>query len=104
MTAFHLVDLKPLKSWPLGAGLRLGPFRVGDSLLAATDRELFCFDAKPELVWKKPLPAGAPVGIALEQGNELVLASMTGTVWRADRKSGEEKTKVKQIIASKLES
>lgn len=94
MRALGVADLKPAKSFPLGANAPWGPYRVGDSVLAATDRELFCFSASPELVWKKPLPDGLPAEGALEQGSDVVLASLTGTVWRVDRKSGETRGKV----------
>jgi outer membrane protein assembly factor BamB len=94
LTAFQLADLKVVKNWPLGATAIWGPMAVGRNVLVATDRELFCFDSKPDLVWKKPLPAGSPIGRALAQGDEFVLASPTGIVWRIDRQSGEVKAKI----------
>ncbi|HEY2148865.1 MAG TPA: PQQ-binding-like beta-propeller repeat protein, partial [Pirellulales bacterium] len=94
ITARNIADLKPVKSCPLGSRLQWGPVVAGEMVLAATDRELVCFDSKPELIWRKPLAAGVPVGTALVQGADLVLASMTGTVWRVDRKSGEPKKSI----------
>ena len=94
LTAFDLVDLKPIKTWPLGASALWGPARVGNSLLVATDRELYCFDSKPALLWKKPLPAGPPIGKAFVQGSDFVLASATGMIWRVDRQTGEVKGKL----------
>jgi hypothetical protein len=91
ITARNVADLKPVKSWPLGVRVQWGPIQAGAATLAATDRELICFDSKPELVWRKPLPTGVPVGSALTQGADFVLASMTGTLWRVDRQSGEVK-------------
>lgn len=94
ITARNVADLKPFKSWPLGSRLQWGPVVAGEIVLAATDRELVCFDSKPELIWRKPLPAGVPVGTARVRGADLVLASMTGTVWAVDRKSGEAKKSI----------
>ncbi len=94
MAAINVTDLKTVKSFSLAGSVQSGPYRVGDSVLAATDRELFCFDGKPELTWKKPLPDGAPAQGFLQQGAEVVLASMTGTIWRVDLKTGDQHGKL----------
>ncbi|HKD36633.1 MAG TPA: hypothetical protein VKB78_07525, partial [Pirellulales bacterium] len=90
-TARNVADLKPVKNWPLGVRVQWGPVVANDLVLASTDRELLCFNSKPELVWRTPLPAGVPVGKVLAQGANLLLASMTGTLWSVDRQSGNAK-------------
>jgi outer membrane protein assembly factor BamB len=81
---------QPARSWSLGIRAVWGPTTVGDVVLAATDRELHCFDAKGGLLWKQSLPDGPPVGAPLQRGGEFVFASATGTIWRVDRKTGDQ--------------
>jgi hypothetical protein len=91
ITLRNVNDLKRVKNWALGARIQWGPLAAGDLVLAATDREIVCFKSKPELVWRKPLTGGVPVGRVLIQGTNLLVASLTGTVSSIDRQSGEVK-------------
>jgi hypothetical protein len=91
ITVRNVNDLKQIKNWPLGARLEWGPVAAADLVLAATDCEMLCFNSKSELVWRKPLTGSVPVGRALIQGNNLLIASLTGTVSSIDRRSGEVK-------------
>jgi outer membrane protein assembly factor BamB len=82
---------QPARSWSVGIRAVWGPTTVGDVVLAATDRELRCFDAKGELLWKQSLPDGPPVGAPFQRGDEFVFATATGTIWRVDRTTGGQK-------------
>ncbi len=101
LVAFGLTDLKPAKTWPLGAPVSWGPITVGQQTLVATDREILCLDDKLELLWRKPLSAGPPVGSVATLGKDLIFASAGGRIWRVDRLSGEElaKLEIEQPLA-----
>jgi len=66
-----------------------GPERVGEVVLVATDRRLYGFGGQHELKWDVELGFGPLAGTPLELGNELVMTSIGGQVWRMNRDSGE---------------
>jgi hypothetical protein len=94
LSALGLADLKPAKSWPLGGRAVWGPRRVGQAVLVATERELFCIDKHPELAWHLPLEGGLPVDTPLDRGSEFLMATADGFVSRVDFASGEVRKKV----------
>jgi TolA-binding protein len=94
VTAVNVTDLKAVKGWSLGGRVAWGPKRVGDVVLVATSRELFSMDTRPGILWQMPLDAGAPVGVPLQIGDDLFLATADGFIERIDRKTGKTQTKV----------
>jgi len=80
LVAFELPDLTPAKPRPLGAKPVWGPGRVGDHVLLATDDDqLYCLDAKGEIVWQVPLDYGPLAGTPLPIDAVLEAPKSTGT-------------------------
>jgi hypothetical protein len=95
LVSFGLDDLQPVNEWALPGRLTWGPLRVGDVVLVATDADqLWAFEQQPEPRWKAALPYGRPVGEPLASGQDLVLASVRGTVWQISGQTGEELARV----------
>ncbi len=89
LVAFLLPELKPAGKWPLGGPCVWGPFRAGKQTLVATEDQLIAADAQQPR-WQQPLPFGRPVGMPLVDGESLLVASATGTVWRIDGATGKK--------------
>ena len=96
-------DLSVGKEWSLEGRVTWGPERIGDTVLVATDRDgLLCFEAGQKQRWKAPLAYGALAGWPLPEGDDLILTSLDGIVWRISGADGAEvnKTDVGQPLGS----
>jgi hypothetical protein len=63
-------------------------------VLVATGRELLAIEKHPAILWRVPLDSGVPVGLPLEAGADLLLATGDGIIERVDRKTGQSRAKV----------
>jgi outer membrane protein assembly factor BamB len=91
--ALSLMTLPALahgKDIAVGGPCTWGPARAGDAVLAATDDQLVCFDARGRRLWQVKLEHGALVGAPLRIGGDCVLAAQHGVVWRVDAATGKE--------------
>jgi outer membrane protein assembly factor BamB/TolA-binding protein len=78
----------------LGGRCVWGPVRVGENVFVATDaNQLLCFDSKGKEVWRAPLENGPLAGAPLLVGNQLVFASRSGIVWKAEAATGKGASK-----------
>jgi outer membrane protein assembly factor BamB len=95
LAPFSLPKLVRGKERLLDGLCALGPVRVGDGVLVATDDGyLCCLDAHGRMLWQKPLPYGPLAGLPLRLGSQYLLASRTGTLWRVDAATGKEIAKL----------
>ena len=92
LQALSIPDLKAGKATKLDChAVPMGPIRVGNVVLLATDRgELICLGASQKQLWKVALQAGPLTGTPLKSGEDLVLVTKGGTLLRIAGKSGEE--------------
>lgn len=89
--AFDATDLSAGKEWPLEGRVVWGPESVGGLVLVATDRQmLVAFEAEQKQRWRSPLSYGPLVGRPLPDGDSLLLAALSGTVWRIAAGDGVE--------------
>ncbi|MEX0713190.1 MAG: hypothetical protein WD278_12620, partial [Pirellulales bacterium] len=90
LLAFELPDLKPGESWPLGSPVAWGPAKVGSRLLVSTaSEELFSLDERQQ-VWRIALAHGPLAGTPWADGDELIVASVSGIVYRLAAGTGQE--------------
>lgn len=95
LLALRTSDLTVVNQWPLDGHLKWGPKLVGNRVLLATEeKQLLCFDQKPQLAWKQPLANGAVAGAAANDEKELVVASVDGIVSVLSAESGQETGKI----------
>ncbi|MBN1910884.1 MAG: PQQ-binding-like beta-propeller repeat protein [Pirellulales bacterium] len=88
---FRLPKLTPEEPESLGGRPVWGPRAVGRHVFVTTDADqLFCLDAQGKIVWSTGLPHGPLAGPPLPVGNDFLLASCSGTVWRVEGASGKE--------------
>ena len=89
MLAVNVGDLRSLDTWDLPAGVRWGPQRVGHLVLLELESgELWAWGATAKLRWKAPLPAPL-AGQPLLDGDQLLLTSVNGHLWRLATSGGE---------------
>jgi len=95
MLSFAAADLAAGKEFPLEGRVAWGPEALGDLVLVATDRQvLLAFEAGQKQRWTSPLAYGPLVGRPLRVNGNLVLASLSGTVWMISGQDGKELAKV----------
>ena len=85
LKAGEKVELKGRVVW--------GPETVGPLVFVATFDELHCFEGIKKR-WTTPLPYGALTGVPLVDGEDFILSSSSGTVWRIAGSEGKEVNKV----------
>jgi outer membrane protein assembly factor BamB len=94
LAPFALPKLTRGKERLLDGFCALGPVRVGDGVLLATDDgQLLCLDAKGRLLWQSTLKYGPLAGLPLRLGAHYLLAARNGTLWRVDAATGKESGK-----------
>jgi len=90
LRAYSLPDLKPGSALPLG-GVQWGPARAADRVLVLTrGGELVCFDESQQQLWKAAWPHGPLAGAPLTGKDGILLATVSGTVFRIAADSGEQ--------------
>jgi hypothetical protein len=93
--SFAATDLTAGKEFPVEGRVAWGPEPLGDIVLVATDRQtLLAFETGQKQRWTSPLAYGPLVGRPLRVNNNLVLASLPGTVWMISGQDGKELAKV----------
>ena len=90
LVSFSASDLTEQQTFEMDGNAVWGPEVVGRVVLLATDRNrLYCLGAGNQLEWEVELGHGPLVGRPLVTGNEFVMASATGRVWRLHQENGE---------------
>jgi outer membrane protein assembly factor BamB len=93
--SFGATDLAAGKEWPIEGRVVWGPETLDDLVLVATDRQtLLAFEAGQKQRWTSPLSYGPLVGRPLRVTGNLILASLSGTVWMISAQDGKELAKV----------
>ena len=93
--SFAAHDLAAGKEWPLEGRVVWGPEQVAGLVLVTTDRRmLVAFEPGQKKRWDSPLAHGPLVGRPLVVDDNLILASLSGTVWRISAADGTEVAKV----------
>ena len=91
MVSFSVSDLSPGKQWDLTGHVVWGPIRVGHLVMAATDaQKLYCFQDGQKMSWTAEMPYGPIVGNPLLSEESIILAALSGTIWRVALDSGQE--------------
>jgi len=94
VVSFAATDLGAGKEWPLEGRVVWGPEFVGGLVLVTTDRQsLVAFEASQKQRWTSPLSYGPLVGRPLPINGNLLLASLSGTVWMISAQDGTESGK-----------
>ena len=92
-------NLTEKKLQPLGAKCVLGPVKVGDYVLLATnDNLLHVIDASGKMR-SGPLPDGIPLAEPLVDGPNWLFASAAGTVWQVEASTGKEQARADTGLA-----
>jgi hypothetical protein len=92
--SFAAADLAAGKEWPVEGRVTWGPEPWDDLVLVSTDRQtLLAFEAGQKQRWTSPLAYGPLVGRPLRVNGNLVLASLSGTVWMISGQNGKELAK-----------
>jgi len=93
--SFAAADLGAGKEWPLEGRVVWGPEAVDGLVLVTTDRQtLVAFEAGQKQRWTSPLSYGPLVGRPLSFNGNLILASLSGTVWMISAQDGAESGKI----------
>jgi hypothetical protein len=88
--SFMLPSLKPGEPIALGGQPTFGPERIGERVLVASDQnELLALDGEGKLVWRQKLEHGSLAGRPLPSGQDFIVASKEGAVWKISA-SGEQ--------------
>ena len=75
--------------------MRLGPERVGNLVLLATEENrLLAIDERQQVVWQSVLGYGPLAGVPCLSGGEIFLSARSGMVWRISAADGKELGKV----------
>jgi len=89
LCAFHLPDLAPGETWPLGSKPSWGPQLVGKQILVAgLNGQISCLDDQQRLAWQETLPAGELAGGPVDAGDSVLVASGSGTLFRLAADTG----------------
>jgi len=89
LCSFHMPDLAPGETWPLGSKPAWGPKLVGKQILiAGLNGQISCLDDQQRLAWQTALPTGELAGGPIELVGDIVLASGAGTVFRLAADTG----------------
>ncbi len=92
--SFAAADLAAGKQWPAEGRVTWGPEPWEDLVLLATDQQtLMAFETGQKRRWTSPLAYGPLVGRPLRVDGNLVLASLSGTVWMISGLDGKELAK-----------
>ena len=91
--SFGAEDLKPGEKVELKGRVIWGPESVNGLVFLATPSELHCFQGI-KLKWSTPLPYGPLTGVPLVEGDDYILTSTSGTVWRIAGADGVESSKM----------
>jgi hypothetical protein len=92
--SFGATDLAAGKEWPVEGRIVWGPETLNDLVLVATDQQtLVAFEAGQKQRWTSSLSHGPLVGRPLPASGNLLLASLSGTVWMISSQDGKELTK-----------
>jgi hypothetical protein len=95
LLSFQLPNLARGKSQVLGARCVWGPQRVGKLLLLATEKNrLFAIGEQQQVVWQSNLAYGPLAGPPCLSGDEILLTSRSGMVWRISAIDGKELGKI----------
>jgi len=95
LRSFALPKLAPGPSVALSAQAAWGPRRVGAvGFLAPDDEQLLCLDGQGKVTWKVALLYGPLAGTPLVVGDQVLLTSVNGTLWRVELVSGKETAKL----------
>jgi hypothetical protein len=95
LCSFHLPDLAPGESWPLGSRPAWGPELVGKQVLVAgMDGKLSCLDDQQKLAWQVALPAGELAGGPIDSEGAILVASGAGTLFRLAPDTGQSTAQV----------
>ncbi|MBX3412736.1 MAG: protein kinase [Pirellulales bacterium] len=95
LLAFKLPDLAPGEPWNLGGRVAWGPYGAGDHVVLVTeDAQMHCFDSSGQNAWKAPLPHGSLTGEPAAVGDSIVLATVSGVVYRVAADTGESTGRV----------
>jgi outer membrane protein assembly factor BamB len=82
--------LQTVKSLDLTGRLRWGPFAVGDSLVVATQPgSIRALDSTLQELWTLDCGNEQPIGPPAVMGNDMLIASTSGSIWRIKKSSGE---------------
>jgi outer membrane protein assembly factor BamB len=95
LNTFQLPDLSRGPRHQLSGRCVWGPKAISERFMLTTDDgQLFCLDPDGKLLWQAALPYGPLAGTPLPVGNHLVLAAVSGVVWRIEAASGQQVGKV----------
>jgi hypothetical protein len=95
LVALSATDLTVVQEWPVEGRIVWGPEAVGSVGLAVSDRQqLLCIEAGQKLRWTTDLKYGPLAGRPLPVGNDFLLASQSGVVWRVSGSDGSEAGKL----------
>lgn len=95
LVSFRLPTLEPADPSTIEGNVVLGPARVGQQALLATDRDrLLCIDGDGSRRWEVELLYGPLAGPPVELDGAIYCAAVGGTVWRLDPQSGSETARV----------
>jgi hypothetical protein len=95
VVAFAASDLAAGKQWLVKGRVVWGPERIGELVLAATDRgQLVCFESGQKQRWTAELAYGPLAGKPLVVDGDLVLTAIRGVVWRLAGAHGREVSKL----------
>ncbi len=88
LQAYKVGSLEKGPKLPLNGHVHWGPIATAGMVLVATQRDLWCIEPSGDTRWKVALQHGPPVGNPAVESQQLLLATINGSVWRLDLKSG----------------
>jgi outer membrane protein assembly factor BamB len=99
LTVLALPTLTQAAQQPLTGRVAWGPQTVGNYVFLETDDDqLWCFNSQYQVAWRTPLAYGPLAGPPLAIGENFVLASNRGTLWKVNAAKGNEVGKVDTLL------
>lgn len=88
-------DLEVGNTWDIGSGVIMEPTRGASHVFVVdAENQLWCLNDQQQVLWKKPIEHGPPIGPPIEGPQGLMIATQTGGVLTLDAETGEQQAVV----------
>jgi outer membrane protein assembly factor BamB len=88
--SFQAPDLQAGPKKPLEGRVRFGPVQAGEVVFVADDKKLHCCEGSGNIRWSIPLAHGIPSAPPLPDGQQFIVVTQAGSVYRVSQDKGEE--------------
>jgi len=88
--SFQAPDLQAGPKKPLEGRVRFGPVQAGEVVFVADDKKLHCCEGAGNIRWSIPLAHGIPSAPPIPDGQDFIIITNAGSVYRVSQDQGQE--------------